>query len=383
MHWALPSLYAIGWLALGAASIAIPSVGPLNEGIKVEKRQLTSVPENSYPVKSSFVGTAGNWAKFFFSTDNGKLYMGTWTNTAPSLAYGYEELLPAGSVKANTPIASTMWDLNVTVGSGLGWTNANKRARVYYLDSSNVLQELIYNGGVTGWTAGTIGASNIVTSGTNGLSAISFKLDGVENVRVYYAEPSGAVKEATWGAFGTPQWATVTVATSASAAYSLSPITFVNTNTWSAAAPSIRGFYGRANIIRDVAWDSTWSSGSVAQSFIDSTGSTNGGYSFSASAWKVDAGTPIVHLFWCGDGAAAGTLGTVYRAPYDIAAKTLGASTAITFTQAPHSFIVTGAATNAATPPTGNHLFAWGNSTGTPVFWHYRLNGEYAQLALH
>ncbi|KAK6498832.1 hypothetical protein TWF481_011405 [Arthrobotrys musiformis] len=383
MRWILPSLYAAALLALGVSSIAIPSVENLGERIRVEKRQLTSVPENSYPVKSSFVGTAGNWAKFFFSTDNGKLYMGTWTNTAPSLAYGYEELLPAGSVKANTPIASTMWDLNVTVGSGLGWTNADKRARVYYLDSSNVIQELIYAGGVAGWSAGTIGASGIVASATNGMSAISFKLDGVENVRVYYAESSGAVKEATWGAFGSPSWATVTVATSASAAYPISPISFVNTNTWSATQPSIRGFYGRAGIIRDVAWDTTWSSGSVAQSFVDSTGSVNGGYSFSASAWKVDAGTPIVHLFWCGDGASAGTLGTVYRAPYDISAKTLGASTAIAFTQEPHSFIVTGAATNAGSPPLGNHLFAWGNSTGTPAFWHYRLSGDYALLALH
>ncbi|EGX53005.1 hypothetical protein AOL_s00007g341 [Orbilia oligospora ATCC 24927] len=383
MRWILSSLYAIGWCAFGVSSIAIPNINALAEGINIEKRQLTSVPENSYPVKSAFVGTAGNWAKFFFSTDNGKLYMGTWTNTAPSLAYGYEELLPAGSVKANTPIASTMWDLNVSVGSGLGWTNADKRARVYYLDSNDIIQELIYGGGTAGWSAGTIGALNIATSGTNGMSAISFKLNSAESVSVYYAESSGAVKETTWTASGTPQWTTVTVASSASAAYALSPITFVNTNTWSAAAPSIRGFYGRANTIRDVAWDTTWSTGNVAQSFIDSTGSTNGGYSFSASAWKVDAGTPIVHLFWCGDGAAAGTLGTVYRAPYNITAKTLGALTAISFTQAPHSFIVTGAGTNVVTPPNGNHLFAWGNSTGTPAFWHYRLNGDSAQLALH
>ncbi|RVD87936.1 uncharacterized protein DFL_002138 [Arthrobotrys flagrans] len=309
--------------------------------------------------------------------------MGTWTNTAPSLAYGYEELLPAGSVKANTPIASTMWDLNVAVGSGLGWTSADKRAHAYYLDSSNVIQELIYSGGTAGWSAGTIGASNIVASGTNGISAVSFKLDNVENVKLYYAEPSGAVKEATRCAFGTQQWATVTVATSASAAYSLSPVSFVNTNTWSAATPSIRGFYGRANIIRDVALNSTWSSGNVAQPFIGSTGSINGGYSFSAPAWKVDAGTPIVHLLWCGDGASAGTLGTVYRAPYNITAKTLGRSTAIAFTQAPHSFVVTGAATNAATPPNRNHLFAWGIVLVHHFFWHYRLNRESAQLALH
>ncbi|KAK6523700.1 hypothetical protein TWF281_001673 [Arthrobotrys megalospora] len=381
MRWILPSLYTVGWLALGVSSIAIPQVDIL-KGIKVEKRQLTSVPENSYPVRSSFVGTNGNWAKFFFSTDNGKLYMGTWTNTAPSLAYGYEELLPAGSVKTNTPIASTMWDLNVNVGSGLNWVHADKRARVYYLDSNDVIQELVYGGGPVGWSAGTIGALNIVASATNGMSAIAFKSNNAENVSLYYAESSGAVKEATWTASGTPQWALVTVASSASAAYSLSPITFVNTKTWSAGTPSIRGFYGRANTIRDVAWDSAWSTGNVAQSFVDSTGSTNGGYSFAAATWKVDSGAPIVTLFWCGDGAAAGTLGTLYRAPYDITAKTLGASLAITFTQAPHSFVVAASGTNA-TPPHGNHLFAWGNSTGTPAFWHYRLSGDAAQLSLH
>ncbi|EPS45922.1 hypothetical protein H072_81 [Dactylellina haptotyla CBS 200.50] len=374
--WFLQSIAIVGCLVVGVTALALPG------GIALEKRQLSSIPagETAYPIKATIIGNGGNWIKFFFTTDNGKVYMGSWDRIYPYTTYTFEELLPAGSAKANSPLAATAWDLNTAVGSGVNWANANKRGRFYYADANGIIQERIYVGGGVGWSSGTIGSLGLTTLGSTGISAVSFFKDDVENVRLYSASASGALVEAGWGAYGVSTWSTYTVLGSASIS-NRSPISFANTKTWS-TQPLMRGFYGSAGTIHDVAWNYTWSTGNLAQPLSDSTGSTNGGYSFAVGVWKVDAGDPNVNMFWCGDGASAGTLGTLYRAQYSTTTLTLGASSAIPFQKEPHSFVFVTSAT-AGSPPGDNHLFTWGNSTGTPAFWHYQLNGDSRQINLH
>ncbi|KAF3922905.1 hypothetical protein ABW20_dc0100552 [Dactylellina cionopaga] len=366
----------VSWLVLGVAGIALP------EGARIQKRQSSSIPagENANPIKAAIIGTNGRWIKFFFSTNNGKVYMGTWDALNPYNPYSYEELLPAGSAKTGTPLAATYWDLDTAVGSGVNWADPKKRARLFYCDASGVIQERIYVGG-TGWSSGTIGTLGLTTLGSTGMSAVSFYKDDADNIRLYYADSTG-VREAGWGAYGVLQWSVLSFTLSSvagSAPYGSTPISFLNTNTWS-VDPSIRGFYGTGSVIKDVAWDVAWSAGNVAQPLTDSSTSPNGGYSLTSFVSKVEAGAPAVNLLWCGDGGAAGSLGVIYRAQYDRTVNTLGTPAALTFLQASHSFVYAIAA-RGSSPPNSNHLFAWGNATGTPAFWHYVMTGDADSMA--
>ncbi|KAJ6257311.1 Omega-crystallin [Drechslerella dactyloides] len=315
------------------------------------------------------------WIRFFFSTNNGKIYMGSWDRATYPTTYTYDELLPAGSAKAGTPLAATAWDLNTTVGYGFNFADDRKRARLFYLDPSGKICERVY--AHTTWSAGTLDGLNVQAQGTYGMSAISFFRDDVENVRLYFTTPSGQLQEYGWGAFGDETWSEGV--SFSEGLQDKSPISFLNTKTWSNQDPNILGFIGDNNQIHDIKWDATWSTGTFAKPLSDSSGVTNGGYSFSAAAWKVDPGTPIVNLFWCGDGGSGGSLGTLYRASYTSGA--LAAPTAISFQQEPHSHVLAVAATNGI-PPHDNHFFAWGDSTGTPTFIHYSLSGDFHVLNL-
>ncbi|KAK6359017.1 hypothetical protein TWF696_000189 [Orbilia brochopaga] len=331
--------------------------------------------ETAYPIKAAVIGTKGNWIRFFFSTTNGKVYMGSWDAVTYPTSYTYTELLPAGSAKANTPLAATAWDVNTTVGYGFNFADDRKRARLFYLSPGGKIRERIY--AHTAWSAGPLNALNVQARSTYGMSAVSFFRDDVENVRLYFATPQGKLQEYCWGAFGNEAWSKCV--SFSEVLQNKSPISFLDTRTWSDQNPKLVGFIGANNQIHDITWDAGWSAGSLASPLSDSSGMTNGGYSFSAAAWKVDVGTPIVTVFWCGDGGSGGSLGTLYRASYTSGA--LAAPTAIAFQQEPHSYVLAVAATNGV-PSHDNHLFAWGDSTGTPTFVHYRLSGDHDELNL-
>ncbi|EWC48855.1 hypothetical protein DRE_00160 [Drechslerella stenobrocha 248] len=295
------------------------------------------------------------------------------------MSYTYEELLPTGSAKIDTPMSAVMWDLDTPSGSGLSFASPNKRARLYYLDPNNVLSEYAYDSTI--WAPGSLASHNIQARGTDGISAVSFFRDNVENVRLYATTTAGQLQEWAWGAYGVLSWSQ---GSSFDTLQSGSPISFVNTHSWLNTSPYLVGFFGVNNQIGDISWNYTWSAVENATPLADTRGTSFGGYTFSAAAFKVDVGgNPGINLFWCGDGGTGGNLGTVYKAAFNRTTRVLASPAALSFQHDAHSYVLAVSATNGAVPFT-NHLymFAWGDTSGPSTFVHYNMYGDVVVLPL-
>ncbi|KAF3919485.1 hypothetical protein ABW20_dc0100368 [Dactylellina cionopaga] len=138
-------------------------------------------------IRASLVSSGGSYAKFFFSSNSGTIYMGSWEKSNPN-TYTYEAITSSGVAWDLTKIAATMWDTNNPTNAEIAWNSNKKNARLYFHDGNLIINELVYQSGT--WTISGLSSYGFNTTAyPAGLSAISFLSGGVTNIRYVIITP--------------------------------------------------------------------------------------------------------------------------------------------------------------------------------------------------
>ncbi|KAK6523806.1 hypothetical protein TWF281_001774 [Arthrobotrys megalospora] len=361
--------YLISFLVVGISALALPQPVP---GAHLEPRQLSGLPtgESAYPIKAVLVSTNGNYVKFFFSTNNGKVYMGTWEKAA-STSYTFEEIAPANSAKANTPISAIMFDLSTTTGTELAWTNTNKQARVFFYNqaSTSILTERVWSvsGSSNVWSSGSLSGKSISGITTAGIDAYVYWRNGRYNIKLYYTNGINNILELSFGV-SSYVWTGPGTITAASTQTSDAPLSFELLTPFNTGSVVFRNFYHNSGNVKDVKFDSVngWSAGtfSVAVSgFLLLSGQLMGP-PFSTYVLGIDTLSPVVTMVYCD------TVYDVYTVPYP-AGGTATLLTTGTSKLGNSQYVAAAGASNSVSTADA-HIFTWGDSfQGFVDFIHY------------
>ncbi|KAI5819148.1 hypothetical protein BZA77DRAFT_305897 [Pyronema omphalodes] len=131
------------------------------------------------PIPSDAPLAAVASGKVFFQTNSGDLVLSTMSTKSE------EVIKPSVPAKNGTPLAA------VELGNG-------DEIRLFYLSSSNIIQEYVYSNGT--WSDGSLASSAIKTSSVSQLAACPFAINN--QIRLYYQLSNNSLQEASYNIGG-------------------------------------------------------------------------------------------------------------------------------------------------------------------------------------